>query len=321
MTSTNFASFNWLRGVADDTAITLIHRLVLVRLCLHRRADNGQCAPGYDPVAAELGVDRRTVFRAVDAGIKRGWIAPRANHGGGTEVHFAFTFPPGQPSHGRDGSGPQPGQPCHGSEDPTVAPAPPNRDGPATEPWQAKLEVSDIDEEFGPNGRLYGRIIRENKTLSPDSASPRVKETDAKAKAVGGKKRRFTFAAGEKAFDRFWAAYPKRVGKNAAHKAFVVAVNRGVDHETLIAGAARYAAERNGQNADYTKHPKNWLNEGCWDDETAGPPTLDNDGNVVAFAARRRGEKTNWEVAAGLLAASGDTDGAAEMMEARYGRD
>jgi hypothetical protein len=283
-----FPSFNWMRGVSGDKAITLIHRLVLVRLCLHRRADNGQCAPGYDPVAAELGVDRRTVFRAVDAGIKRGWIAPRANHGGGTEVHFAFTFPPGQPSHGCDGSGPQPGRPCHGSKAPTVAPAPPNRDSPATEPWQAKLEVSDIAAEFGPNGRLYGRIIRENKTLSPDFASPRVKKTDAKAKAADGKERRGPVnTAGGEAFARFWAAFPKRVAKGAALAAFAAAVERGVDPETLIAGAKRYAVERTGENAQYTKHPATWLGADCWDDEQSGPAVLDNDGNIIAFAARR----------------------------------
>ena len=149
-------------------------------------------------------------------------------------------------------------------------------------------------------------------------------KTDAKSQASGGKKRRGhvnAYVDFEKLFDRFWAAYPKRVGNHAAHKAWVVAVNRGVDPEALIAGACRYAVERNGQDAYYTKHPKNWLNEGCWDDEQSGPAVLDERGNVVAFAARRRGEKSNWEVAAGLLAASGDTDGAAEMMEARYGRD
>jgi hypothetical protein len=287
MTSTTFPSFNWMRGVSDDTAITPIHRLVLMRLCLHRRADNGQCAPGYDPVATELGVDRATIFRAVNAGIKRGWIAPRADHGGRTLAHFALTFPPGQPSPGGHGSAPQSSRPCNGSEDPTVAAVQLNRRTSATQPSQPNLEVSDIAGEFGPNGRLYGRLERGNKTLSPDSASPRVKKTDAKAQAGEGKERRGKVDVAEVGFGAFWSAYPKRVEEAAALKAFIAAVEQGVDPQVLLSGAQRYAIERAEKNPDYTKHPATWLNKGCWTDETSGPTVIDEAGNIIAFAARR----------------------------------
>jgi hypothetical protein len=201
-----------------------------------------------------------------------------------------------------------------------VAPVPPNRGSPATEPWQAKLEVSDIAAEFGPNGRLYGRIERENKTLSPDFASPRVKETDAKAKAADGTKRRGHVNVDE-AFAAFWQAYPRHRAKHAAQKAFAAAIERGVAPEALIAGAKCYALERAEEDPTYTKHPATWLNKGCWTDETAGPPTLDNDGNVVAIASRRRGQKSMTECAAELLRDEGYHAEAEEfLMERGYGR-
>jgi hypothetical protein len=90
-------------------------------------------------------------------------------------------------------------------------------------------------------------------------------------------------AGGGAAFDRFWAVYPRRVAKEAARKAFAAAIKRGADPEALIAGAQRYAVERQGQPRRYTKHPATWLNGGCWEDEPPGTAVIDEQGNVVAF--------------------------------------
>jgi hypothetical protein len=73
----------------------------------------------------------------------------------------------------------------------------------------------------------------------------------------------------EEAFGRFWAAYPRRVAKLAARKAFAAAIKQGADPEAVIAGATRYAAERANQPPRYTKHPATWLNGGCHEDEAA----------------------------------------------------
>lgn len=73
-------------------------------------------------------------------------------------------------------------------------------------------------------------------------------------------------------FDRFWRAYPRRVGKDAAKAAFAKAIEKGrATAEDLIAGAERYAAERSTQDPTYTKHPTTWLNGGHWADEPARP--------------------------------------------------
>jgi hypothetical protein len=78
-----------------------------------------------------------------------------------------------------------------------------------------------------------------------------------------------TRARGDPDFDEFWDAYPKKVEKVAAEKAWLAALNAGVDPAEITAGARRYATERDGEDRRYTKHPATWLTKGCWDDEPA----------------------------------------------------
>lgn len=69
-------------------------------------------------------------------------------------------------------------------------------------------------------------------------------------------------------FTEFWATYPKRVGKDAAAKAYANALRRAT-HEQILAGAAAYRDDGARKRADvkFTKHPATWLNAGCWEDE------------------------------------------------------
>src|SRR5262245_27102717 len=90
--SPKFQSFNWLRGVAADKRISVVLRFVLMRLCLYRRNDSGICEPGYETIKDEVGVGRATIFRAIDAGVKYGWIAPPIRRGPANNS-FVFTFP------------------------------------------------------------------------------------------------------------------------------------------------------------------------------------------------------------------------------------
>jgi hypothetical protein len=65
-------------------------------------------------------------------------------------------------------------------------------------------------------------------------------------------------------FDDFWEKYPRKVGKQAALKAFVRAL-RVASAETIITGAERYANDPNRVDA-FTAHPTTWLNAGRWND-------------------------------------------------------
>jgi len=74
------------------------------------------------------------------------------------------------------------------------------------------------------------------------------------------------------AFDQFWQLYPKKVGKDAARKAFTTAVRRA-GLEPIVLGVKRYAADPNLPERQYVPNPATWLNQGRWDDEPCAPRT------------------------------------------------
>jgi hypothetical protein len=71
----------------------------------------------------------------------------------------------------------------------------------------------------------------------------------------------------------FWAAYPRKVGKGQARKAWPKAT-KAADPADIIAGANHYAEQRRGQEPQYTAHPATWLNGERWTDQ---PPPPRND--------------------------------------------
>lgn len=96
---------------------------------------------------------------------------------------------------------------------------------------------------------------------------------------------------------QFWPAYPRRVGKGQALKAFRAARKQN-DLEPIMAGVRRYASSRQGENPEFTKHASTWLNGQCWLDEAdpkftthrnEPPPKPRNIGDAIRDEARRLG--------------------------------
>ena len=67
-------------------------------------------------------------------------------------------------------------------------------------------------------------------------------------------------------FEKFWSAYPKKVGKQAAKKAFD---RVKVPVETLLTAIERQkcSAQWSKDNGQYIPNPATWLNQGRWEDE------------------------------------------------------
>ena len=67
-------------------------------------------------------------------------------------------------------------------------------------------------------------------------------------------------------FERFWTAYPRKVGKAAAEKAFGK-VQAPI--ETLLAAIEKqkHSAQWNKESGQYIPNPSTWLNQGRWEDE------------------------------------------------------
>jgi DNA-binding transcriptional regulator YhcF (GntR family) len=101
-------------------------------------------------------------------------------------------------------------------------------------------------------------------------------------------------------FDLFWKAYPIKVGKAAALKAWIKAVK--VDSaDVIIAGAIRYADDPN-RHPSFTAHAATWLNAHRWNDSPLPPRVLTADEKKAreleeskAKTERERQEYLKWQ--------------------------
>lgn len=75
-------------------------------------------------------------------------------------------------------------------------------------------------------------------------------------------------------FDAFWAAYPKKVGKVAAQKAFdkIRPSNELFSQMLTAIKQQRASPQWTRDNGQYIPNPATWLNQGRWDDEPTAAP-------------------------------------------------
>lgn len=71
-------------------------------------------------------------------------------------------------------------------------------------------------------------------------------------------------------FEGWWQHYPRKVGKDAARRAYAAARKRGASDAVLAAGLSR---QRWPDDPKFIPHPATWLNGGRWqDDPNAAAP-------------------------------------------------
>jgi hypothetical protein len=73
-------------------------------------------------------------------------------------------------------------------------------------------------------------------------------------------------------FAAFWTAYPKKVAKPEAMKAWIKAAPDAELAEQIMAGLARAKQSKDWTKDDgqYIPHPTTWLNQRRWEDEVEG---------------------------------------------------
>lgn len=75
-------------------------------------------------------------------------------------------------------------------------------------------------------------------------------------------------------FDSFWQAYPRKVGKGAARKAWAkVDISNG-QLGMILAAVERQKTCEQWQEARYIPHPATWLNQQRWEDEPDPPSSV-----------------------------------------------
>lgn len=76
----------------------------------------------------------------------------------------------------------------------------------------------------------------------------------------------------QKLFDEFWNAYPRKLDKAKAFRAFKSALKRAT-FEDILAGVIAYRNDPK-RNPDFTKYPATWLNNDSWENAAALPDTV-----------------------------------------------
>jgi hypothetical protein len=140
--------------------------------------------------------------------------------------------------------------------------------------WTVDGLVDQLRQRVAWNSRTvaFGKnLIRALKDLAPlEANSPLVDvfaDPDESADDEDGRKGGAAPVPYDAPFLAFWAAYPRRRDKQAAWDKWTQRVGEGVDPEVIIAGAARYRAEREGEDPKFTKHARTWLHNRCWENE------------------------------------------------------
>lgn len=68
-------------------------------------------------------------------------------------------------------------------------------------------------------------------------------------------------------FNAFYAAYPRKVGRANAEKAWDKAIKAGVDPGRILSGLQWQLPKLNETDPEFRPHPATWLNAGRYDDE------------------------------------------------------
>jgi hypothetical protein len=276
----------WICRVMGEPLLTVPVRFVAVRLALHHNCAIGRCDPRHQALAKELCISKRSVIRGIATLEKRGWIVVERNVSGthaGNQILFldpptgdTILSPVGvttvcHPLKGgrvtnSTGTGDKPGM---GRV--TYAVTPNNNEENSEENSEGKSQTPTSESELFTDASSQNLIPNDLTAERPLRSLSRRKNLKASVVTI------------DAAFDCFWAAYPKRVARGAARKAFAAAIKAGTDPEEIIEGARRFCTERAGADPRYTAHPATWLNGERWTDESAarpngsGPVTLDNE--------------------------------------------
>ena len=89
-------------------------------------------------------------------------------------------------------------------------------------------------------------------------------------------------------FDVFWKAYPRKIGKGDARKAFA---KTKVPIETLLSAIEQQTRSEQWtrENGRFIPNPATWLNQGRWEDELAAPESKYH--AKPGYGVQRHGDK------------------------------
>lgn len=232
---------------AHKLAVPVSHACMRVLMVLAEHADDDgtRSFPSLDTIAREAQTDRKTVVRCLDRLEADGII--RRQVGGGRTKSTEYRLCLDRSSMPETvASGHSIPSENSGAE-PQIAS---KNSGPET----INSGLQPINSGVEPPYSVHTLSITEDSSLRSLRARPTPKPDDA-------------------GFEAWWEAYPRKVAKDGARRAFVAAVKRGALFADLI---AKVPAVPPPGEMQWVPHPATWLNQGRWQDDPAAsaPPAL-----------------------------------------------
>lgn len=251
-------------------------RLVLLCLADHAKDDGSKCFPGVEHVAWKTGYSVRQVQRIITTLRGEGLLEAVAHEKGGRgrpveyRIHLekGVKKTPFRP----------PAQAGKGCQDDTLSPQ--KGDMHVT---QTIIEPTDI---YTLSVSIPKRITNNrNGDISPTgnvTLSAKAEETAGQNGDNGG--------GYDREFLAFWAAYPRKVGKMAAWIAWKKAKKRaGPDLlEKVLKAISDQKTCLQWRDPQYIPHPKTWLNQHRWEDESPWGINGDDYSNRIYIDHRGR---------------------------------
>lgn len=247
--------FEWLERLAEDSRIHSTAVRVALAISKYFNRDTGMAWPSIKTIAEASGTPERTVKHAISALCDAGHLEKRRGGFSKSNVYVmaggSIKDPENAPEH--SGAMGCPNDPSSEAMDCPNEASSRAMDCPSLGQWVAPRSGNGLP----TNSLIEPSIKPYNIDISPPTPSLPV-----------WKKGR----GDDTDFDKFFEAYPRKVSKGTARKAWAKAVKIS-DAPTLIAAAQRYASERHGEDTRFTKHPASWLNAESWNDEPKAVPS------------------------------------------------
>jgi hypothetical protein len=126
-------------------------------------------------------------------------------------------------------------------------------------PEGATAAERETDDEDNDNDKNQGQ----NGATAPEPDTPAADRPAAVAPDLNARR-----------FEEFWSTYPKKVGKEAARKAWkkVKPSAELFDKIIVAVGQGKHSDQWTREGGRFIPNPATWLNQGRWDDELALPP-------------------------------------------------
>lgn len=259
-----------IRAIFDaENGLNQHERLVMA--CLSRRADStGECYPSITRISEECAISRPTAIKAINGLIEKGWLSAKKQRGSTTiyTLHIPENSVENEPETS------QPRLPDQSTTFTSKPDLPVNQIYRGSKPHLLP-PVNDVD--WGSKPRLPEvthlsnpiEVTQLSNSHNYVSSAPK-RRSKKPPKALKAIRRKYPDS-----FERFWLAYPRKVGKSDAYDVWQLLVDNDVGEERLLAAACNYAeyVKQNNIEERYVQHGKTFLN-GTWQDyETRASPS------------------------------------------------